>query len=178
MRPLLPLLCSAALLGALALPGCKRETQEAVAEAKGAAEQAKRDAERAKRTAEEAAVRAQMAAADAHALVSELGQSIQQSMKEAGDQARAGVGAAAQSIRELGAGDVVVGTLAESTASQVTIRLAQQQTLPLATDAQTRWIVKGAAGAQAGIPTGSFVRVTYIVRDGQKVATQVETLAH
>jgi hypothetical protein len=149
-------------LSLLLLAGCKREAKEAVAEAKGAAEQAKRSAEeataRAKGAADEAAARARMAAADANARVSQLGQSIQ------------------QGVRELGAGDVIVGTLTESTASQVSIRIAQNQTVPLATDAETRWVVKGASGAQAGVPTGSFVRVTYIVRDGQKLATQVETV--
>jgi hypothetical protein len=145
MRPL-----AALALSFLLLAGCKREAQEAVAEAKGAAGEAKR-------SADEAAARARMAAADANARVGQLGQSIQ------------------QGVRELGAGDVVVGTLTESTASQVTVRIAQNQAVPIATDAQTRWVVRGASGGQAGIPTGSFVRITYIVRDGQKLATQVET---
>jgi hypothetical protein len=158
MRPL-----AALALSFLLLAGCKREAKEAVAEAKGTAEQAKRSAEeaaaRARAAADDAAARARMAAADANARVSQLGQSIQ------------------QGVRELGAGDVMVGTLSESTASQVTVRIAQNQMVPIATDAQTRWVVKGASGGQAGIPTGSFVRVTYIVRDGQKLATQVETVA-
>lgn len=145
MRPL-----AALALSFLLLAGCKREAKEAVAEAKGAAGEAKR-------SVDEAAARARMAAADANARVSQLGQSIQ------------------QGVRELGAGDVMVGTLTESTASQVTVQIAQNQMVPMATDSQTRWVVKGASGAQAGIPAGSFVRVTYIVRDGQKLATQVET---
>jgi hypothetical protein len=156
MRPL-----AALALSALLLAGCKREAKEAVAEAKGAAEQAKRSAEeaatRGKAAADDAAARARMAAADANARVGQLGQSIQ------------------QGVRELGAGDVIVGTLTESTASQVSVRIAQNHTVPIATDAQTRWVLRGASGGQAGIPTGSFVRITYIVRDGQKLATQVET---
>jgi hypothetical protein len=42
-------------IGFLLLAGCKRETSEAVAEAKGAAADARRAAEDAKRSAEEAA---------------------------------------------------------------------------------------------------------------------------
>jgi len=179
-------------IGFLLLAGCKRETSEAVAQAKGAAADAKRAAEDAKRSADEAAARAkaqaQAAATEANAKVHEMGQSVQQGVNDATAQAKAGVenagqkvqqgvNAAGQSIREVGEGNVVSGRLTTSTPSElVVVTSPSGAAVPIRADDRTRWISKGGIGAREGIPTSSTVRVTYIVRDGRKVATQVEQL--
>lgn len=180
-------------LAFLLLAGCKRETSEAVAEAKGAAADARRAAEDAKRTADQAAAQAksqaQSAAADATARVHEMGQSVQQGVQDASAQAKAGVenagqkvqqgvNAAGQSIREVGEGNVVTGRLSASSPTElVVVAPPGGSTVSLGADDQTRWVSKGGLGAREGVPTSSNVRVTYIVRNGRKVATQVEQVA-
>ena len=175
----------------LVLASCKRETSEAVAEAKGAAGDAKKAAEDAKRAADEAAARAraqaQAAATDTTAKVHEMGQSVQKSVNDATAQAKAGVesagnkvqqgvNAAGQSIREVGEGNVITGKLTSSSSRQVVVLAPGDAVVTVGADDQTRWISKGGIGAREGVPVSSGVRVTYIVRDGQKVATQVEQL--
>jgi hypothetical protein len=184
MRPLalLPLVF-------LLLSGCKRETSEAVAEAKGAAADARRAAEDARRAADEAAAKAKAeaqaaadqaraAAADATARVHEMGQSVQQGVNDATAQAKAGVEHAGQSIREVGEGNVVTGRLTVSSPKQIVVVAPPGgSAVSLGADDQTRWVAKGGIGAREGIPLSSSVRVTYIVRDGRRVATLVEQLA-
>ena len=46
----------------------------------------------------------------------------------------------------------------------------------LSTDGQTRWVLHGSAAGRDGFPIGSTVRVTYIVKHGQQLATQVEAV--
>jgi len=184
MRPLTIL-----ALTALTLTACKRETSEAVAEAKGAAADAKKAAEDAKRNADEAAAKAkaqaQATAAEANAKVHEMGQAVQQSVNDAtaqtkagvekaGDKVQQGVQSAGQSIREIGEGNVVSGKLAASSAHGLVVASLGGTPVSLGADDQTRWVSKGGIGAREGVPPGSSVRVTYIVRDGQKVATLVE----
>jgi hypothetical protein len=187
-------------LAFLILPACKRETSEAVAEAKGAAADARRAAEDAKRAADEATAKAKgqaqaaadqarAAAADATAKVHEMGQSVQQGVNDATAQAKSGVenagnkmqqgvNAAGQSIREVGEGNVVTGRLSVSSPKQIVVVAPPAgSTVSIGADDQTRWISRGGIGAREGVPLSSSVRVTYIVRDGQKVATQVEQLA-
>ena len=184
----------------LLLAGCKRETSEAVAEAKGAASDAKRAAEDAKRAADEAAAKAKAqaqaagdqargAATDATARVHEMGQSVQQGVNDAtaqakagvehaGDKVQQGVNAAGQSIREVGEGNVVTGRLSVSSPKQIVVVAPPSgSAISIGADDRTRWVSKGGIGAREGVPLSSSVRVTYIVRDGQKVATQVEQLA-
>jgi len=186
MRPLAVL-----ALTALTLTACKRETSEAVAEAKGAAADAKRAAADAKRAADNAAAQAraqaQTAATDATAKVHEMGQAVQQSVNDASAQAKSGVeaagqkvqqgvAAAGQSIREVGQGDVITGKLTSSSPRQVVVLAPGDAVVTVGADDQTRWISRGGIGAREGVPVSSSVRVTYIVREGQKVATQVEQL--
>jgi vacuolar-type H+-ATPase subunit E/Vma4 len=175
----------------LFLASCKRETSEAVAEAKGAAADAKRAAEDARRAADNAAAQAktqaQATATDATAKVHEMGQAVQQGVNDATTQAKAGVenagqkvqqgvNAAGQSIREVGQGNVITGKLTSSSPKQVVVLAPSDAVVTVAADDQTRWVSKGGIGAREGVPVSSSVRVTYIVRDGQKVATQVEQL--
>ena len=197
MRPLVVLAVSA-----LTLTACKRETSEAVAEAKGAAADAKRAAADAKRAADTAAAQAKAqaqaavndtnakvhemaqsvqqnvndAAAQAKAGVEKTGQKVQQGVNDATAQAKAGVNAAGQSIHEVGEGNVVTGKLAASSAAGVVVVAQGSAPTSIGADDQTRWVSKGGIGAREGVPVASNVRVTYIVRDGQKVATQVEQL--
>ena len=39
-----------------------------------------------------------------------------------------------------------------------------------------RWLAHGTAAGREGFPVGSTVRVTYIVKQGQQLATQVEAV--
>jgi hypothetical protein len=178
----------------LVLAACKRETSEAVAEAKGAAADAKKAAEDAKRSADEAAARAkaeaQAAAADATAKAHEMGQAVQKSVNDATAQAKSGVetaghkvqqgvNATGQSIREVGEGNVITGKLAASAPKQIVVVVPPTDAVvALDADDETRWVSTGGIGARQGVPVSSSVRVTYIVRDGQKVATLVEQVSH
>src|SRR6185503_13579207 len=90
--------------GTLVLAGCKRETQEAVAQAKGAAA----DAERA---AKEAAAQARNAADQARATADEAAAKARGAANGAGDSARRGLDDATQVVHDLGAGDQVRGVI-------------------------------------------------------------------
>jgi vacuolar-type H+-ATPase subunit E/Vma4 len=180
MRPL----ALVPLAAFLVLVSCKRETSEAVAEAKGAAADAKRAADNAAALAK---AQAQAAATDATSKVHEMGQAVQQGVNDATAQAKAGVenagqkvqqgvNAAGQSIREVGQGDVIAGKLTSSSPKQVVVLAPGDAVVTVGADDQTRWVSKGGIGAREGVPVSSSVRVTYIVREGQKVATLVEEL--
>ena len=56
------------------------------------------------------------------------------------------------------------------------VRPADGAVRTLSTDTQTRWIAHGTAAGHDGFPIGSTVRVTYIVKQGEQVATQVEAV--
>jgi len=177
----------------LVLFACKRETSEAVAEAKGAAADAKKAAADAKRSADEAAARAkaqaQAAATDATSKAHEMGQAVQKSVNDATAQAKSGVqtagqkvqqgvNSAGQSIREVGEGNVITGKLAASSPKQIVVVLSPSDSVvALDADDETRWVSTGGIGARTGVPVNATVRVTYIVREGQKVATLVEQVS-
>ena len=139
------------LLATLLLAGCKREAQEAAAQAKGAAAEAQR-------AAKEAADKARAAASNA------------------GDSARQGLDNAGQSLREITAGDQLDGVLVSTAGTALSVRPGSGPVQTLHTDDRTRWIFHGSAAGKDGFGTGAPVRVTYIVRDGQRVATQVEAM--
>jgi len=178
----------------LVLAGCKRETQEAVAQAKGAAADAERAAKQAAAQAQNAADQARSAADDAAAKAREAANQARSAAheatakaREAADQARAaassatnsarqGLDNASQSMRELTAGDQVQGAIVGSSGTALDVRPESGAVQTLRTDGQTRWLRKGATGGRDGFPIGSSVRVTYIVKDGEKVATQVEAV--
>src|SRR6476646_5923146 len=148
--------------GTLVLAGCKRETQEAVAQAKGAAA----DAERA---AKEAAAQARNAADEAAAKAGGAANA-------AGDSARRGLDDATQAVHDLGAGDQVRGVIVSAGRTELDVRPPDGPVRTLSTDGQTRWIRHGSASGRDGFPIGSSVRVTYIVKQGQQLATQVEAV--
>lgn len=156
-------------LASLVLAGCKREAQEAVAQAKGAAA----DAERA---AKEAAAQAKAAADQAATSARGAADQARGAASSAGDSARQGLDSAGQSLRELTAGDQVVGILVSSGSHELDVRPPSGPVQTLRTDERTRWILLGAAAARNGVPIGSTVRVTYIVKNGERVATQVEAI--
>jgi hypothetical protein len=180
MRPLVVLLVTALLT-----PACKREAQETVAQAKGAAADAERAAkdaaaqartaaDQAKAAADEAAAKARGAADQARSAADEAAARARDAAGAAGDSARRGLDNASQTMRELTAGDQVQGVLVTTGRSEVDVRPASGPVKTLHTDDRTRWILHGAAAGREGFPIGSSVRVTYIVKDGQPLATQIE----
>jgi hypothetical protein len=157
------------LVTALLTTGCKREAQETVAQAKGAAA----DAERA---AKDAAAQARTAADQAKSAADEAAAKAREAAGAAGDSARRGLDNASQAMRELAAGDQVQGVLVTTGRNEVDVRPASGPVKTLHTDDRTRWILHGAAAGREGFPIGSSVRVTYIVKDGQMLATQIEAV--
>lgn len=175
------------LLSFLCLAGCKREAQEAAAQAKGAAadaqraakdaaEQARNAADQAARSARSAADKAKTAADDATAEAHAAAEHARVAAWSAGDSARQGLDGAGQSLREITAGDQVEGTLVTTGGAEVSVRPGPGAVQTLHTDARTRWIFHGPAASKDGFGAGAPVRITYIVRNGQQVATQVEAL--
>ncbi len=173
------------LVTALLAPGCKREAQETVAQAKGAAADAERaakdvaaqartTADQAKAAADEAAAKARQAADQARSAADEAAAKARDAAGAAGDSARRGLDNASQTMRELTAGDQVQGVLVTTGRSEVDVRPASGPVKTLHTDDRTRWILHGAAAGREGFPIGSSVRVTYIEKDGQLLATQIE----
>ena len=183
-------------LGTLLLTGCKREAQETVAQAKGAAADAERAAKdaadqakvaadetaakarqaaaQARSAADEAAAKARGAADQARSAADEAAAKARQAAGAAGDSARRGLDNASQTMRELTAGDQVQGVLVTTGRNEVDVRPASGPVKTLHTDDHTRWILHGAAAGREGFPIGSSVRVTYIMKDGQLLATQIE----
>jgi hypothetical protein len=159
------------VLTTLVLAGCKREAQEAVAQAKGAAA----DAERA---AKEAANQAKTATDEAAAKARAAAEQARGAAAGAGDSAKQTIDSTGQSLREMTEGDQVQGALVGAGSSEVSVRPTSGKVQTLHTDAQTRWILRGPAAGKEGLPTGSSVRITYIVKNGQRVATQVEAIPH
>jgi hypothetical protein len=179
---------------ALLLAGCKRETSEAVAEAKGAAADAERAAkqaaaqaqnaaDQAKSAADDAAAKARAAANQARTAADEAAARAQAAADQARsaasnatDSARQGLDNASQSMRELTAGDQIQGLIVGSSGTVLDVRPESGAVQTVRTDGQTRWLQRGSASGRDGFPIGSSVRVTYIVRDGEKIATQVEAV--
>ncbi|MGZ3444543.1 MAG: hypothetical protein ACXWLG_02630 [Myxococcaceae bacterium] len=173
------------LSATLLLAGCKREAQEAAAKAKGAAADAQRAAneaaararsaaDQAAATARSAADQARTAADDAASRAHAAADQARGAASSAGDSARQGLDSAGQSIREMTAGDQLEGELVSAGGTELSIRPRSGPVETLHTDAKTRWILHGAAAGREGFGSGSTVRVTYIVHNGQRVATQVE----
>lgn len=171
----------------LLLAGCKRETQEAVAQAKGAAADAERAAkeaaaqarsaaDQATASARSAADQAKSAADDAAAKARAAAEEAREAAANAGDSARKSVGNTGQALRELTAGDQVLGVVVGAGSAELDVRPAEGPVQTLRTDAHTRWIRRGASAGAAGFPIGSTVRATYIVKEGQRLATQVEAV--
>src|SRR5215468_2521564 len=164
-------------LATLFLSGCKRETQEAVAQAKGAAADAERAAKEAaasaRAAADDAAASARAAADRARAAADDAAAKARGAASAAGDSARQGLDNASQSMRELTAGDQVQGVIVSAGRTELDVRPASGPVRTLHTDDQTRWILHGAAAGRDGFPIGSSVRVTYIVTQGRQLATQV-----
>lgn len=184
------------VVATLVLPGCKREAQEAVAQAKGAAADAERAAKeaaaqargatdqataeakeaaaQARSAADQAAAQAKAAAGQAAATAQAAADQARKTAAGASESARQGLDATGQTLRELTAGDQVLGVLVGIGATELSVRPSSGPVQNIGTDARTRWILKGAAGGKEGLLAGATVRVTYIVRDGRRVATQVE----
>lgn len=174
-------------LATLLLAGCKREAQEAVAQAKGAAADAERAAKdaaaQARSAADQAAAsarsagdQARTAADDAAAKARAAAEQARAAAAGAGDSAKQTLDSTGQKLREMTAGDQVQGVLVSAGSAEVSVRPASGSVQTVHTDAQTRWIFLGAAAGKEGFPTGTTVRITYIVKNGQRVATQVEAL--
>ncbi len=185
-------------LGAFVLSGCKRETQEAVAQAKGAAGDAERAAkeaaaqarnaadaaasgarsaaDQARNAADQAAASARSAADQARTAADDAAAKARGAADAVGDSARRGLDNASQTVRELAAGDQVQGVIVSSGRTELDVRPPDGPIRTLSTDDQTRWILHGAAASRNGFPIGSTVRVTYIVKHGQQLATQVEAV--
>ena len=170
------------LSATLFLAGCKREAQEAAAQAKGAAAEAQRAASGAAARASAVAADAQRTASDAadqaRTAADDAAARARAAASGAGDSARQGLDSAGQSLKELTAGDQLEGVLVSAADAELSIRPGSGPVQTLHTDARTRWILHGAAAGRTGFGTGAPVRVTYIVRNGQRVATQVEATPH
>jgi hypothetical protein len=178
-------------LGILVLCSCKRETQEAVAQAKGAASDAQRAArdaaDQARHAADQAAASARSAADQARSAADQAAASARSAADDAaakargaagavGDSARQGLDNASQAVREIAAGDQVQGVIVSSGKTVLDVRPQDGPVRTLLTDDETRWVLHGGAAGRDGFPVGSTVRVTYIVRHGQPLATQVEAV--
>ena len=189
-------------LGTLVLSGCKRETQETVAQAKGAAADAERAAKdaaaQARTAADQAAASARSAADQARAAADDAATKARHAADDAaasarsaaddaaakargaadavGDSARRGLDNASQTVHELAAGDQVQGVIVSASGTKLDVGPADGAVRTLSTDTQTRWIAQGTAAGRDGFPIGSTVRVTYIVKQGQQLATQVEAV--
>jgi hypothetical protein len=167
-------------VAAILLSGCKREAQEAVAETKGAAAEAQKTAKdaaaQARAAADEAAAKTRAAADEAAAKAKAAAHEARGAAASANESAREGVNSAGQALRDLTAGDVVTGVLVGAGSTELSIRPAAGAPQTFHTDGQTRWVAKGPATDKGAFPTGSTVRVTYIVRNGQRLATQVEAV--
>lgn len=178
-------------LGTLVLAGCKRETQEAVAQAKGAAADAERAAKdaaaQARSAADQAAASARSAADQARAAADEATAKARAAADDAAARARGAAGAASdsarrgldnasQTVHELAAGDQVQGVIVSAGRTELDVRPQDGAVRTLSTDGQTRWILHGSAAGRDGFPIGSTVRVTYIVKHGHPLATEVEAV--
>ena len=189
---------SVLFVGTLVLTGCKREAQEAVAQAKGAAADAERAAkdaatqarnaadqatasahsaaDQARSAADEAAAKARRAADDAERAARDAADQARSAAGAATDSARRGLDSAGQSVRELTAGDQVQGVIVSAGQTVLDVRPTSGAVRTVHTDDRTRWILHGAAAGRFGFPIGSTVRVTYIVANGEPLATQVEAV--
>jgi len=140
--------------GTLVLAGCKRETQEAVAQAKGAAADAERAAKEAAAqarnaadqasasahsAADEAAAKARSAADQAKAAADEAAAKARGAANAAGDSARRGLDDATQVVHDLGAGDQVRGVIVSAGRTELDVRPPDGPVRTLSTDGQTRW---------------------------------------
>jgi hypothetical protein len=185
-------IASVLVVGILVLGGCKRETQEAVAQAKGAAADAERAAKdaaaqarsaadqasaSAHSAADEASAKARKAADDAERMARDVAAQARDAAGSASDSARRGLDTAGQSVRDLTAGDQVQGVLVSAGKTVLDVRPASGAVKTLHTDDRTRWMLHGAAAGRDGFPIGSTVRVTYIAQGGELLATQVEAVA-
>ena len=167
-------------LGTLVLAGCKRETQEAVAQAKGAAADAERAAKdaaaQARDAADQVAASARSGADQARAAADDAAARARGAAGAVGDSARRGLDNAGQTMHELTGGDQVQGVIVSAGRTELDVRPPDGPVRTLSTDDQTRWILHGSAAGRGGFPIGSSVRVTYIVMHGKQVATQVEAV--
>ncbi len=176
------------LVSTLLLAGCKREAQEAAAQAKGAAADAQRAAkdaaakagaprtrrptrrvsaaDQARTAADEAAAHARAAAEHAR-----VGRRRRGATPPAEDSTGPG-----SRCTELTAGDQLEGVLVSTGGTELERPPHSGSVQTLHTDDRTRWIFHGTARSKEGFGTGSSVRVTYIVRNGQQLATQVEAM--
>ena len=140
-------------LGTLVLAGCKRETQEAVAQAKGAAADAERAAKdaaaqarnaadqaaaSARSAADQARAAADEAAAKAHAAADDAAAKARGAAGAASDSARRGLDNASQTVHELGAGDQVQGVIVSAGRTELDVRPQDGAVRTLSTDGQTR----------------------------------------
>jgi multidrug efflux pump subunit AcrA (membrane-fusion protein) len=173
-------IASVLFVATLVLAGCKRETEEAVAQAKGAAADAQRAAKdaaaQARSAADQASSSARSAADDAERMARDVAAQARDAAGSATDSARRGLDSAGQSVRDLAAGDQVQGVLVSTGRTVLDVRPSSGSVKTIHTDDRTRWILHGAAAGRDGFPVGSTVRVTYIVKGGEPLATQVEAV--
>ena len=163
-------LCTTTLL----LAGCKRETQEAVAQAKGAAADAERAAKAAAEDARAAANQARASADEAAAKAREAADQARGAAAGAADSARHGLDGTTQKLKEMTAGDQVEGVLVTTGSTEIDVRPESGPVQTLHTDARTKWLFRGTS--RQAFSVGATVRATYIVQAGQKVATLVEAV--
>ncbi|HET6981252.1 MAG TPA: hypothetical protein VFI53_03880, partial [Myxococcaceae bacterium] len=120
--------------------------------------------------------KARRAAEDAERMARDVAAQARDSAGAASDSARRGLDNATQSVRDLTAGDQVQGVLVSSGRTVLDVRPSSGPVRTVHTDDRTRWILHGAAAGRDGFPIGSTVRVTYIVKGGETLATQVEAV--
>ena len=158
----------------LVLAGCKRETQEAVAQAKGAAADAQQAAKDAAAQARNAADEARAAADNAAAQARAAADQARGAAAGAADSARHGLDGTTQKLKEMTSGDQVVGVVVTTGNTEIDIRPESGPVETLHTDARTKWLSRGISRQAFSI--GATVRATYIVQADQKVATLVEAV--
>jgi membrane protein involved in colicin uptake len=155
--------------------------EEAAAKARAAADQARAAADgvagQARAAADDAAARARAAADQARGSADDAAAKTRGAVGAASESARRGLDSASKSVRELTGGDQVQGVLVSSGRNVLDVRPTSGSVRTVHTDDRTQWILHGAAAGRDGFPIGSTVRVTYIVANGEPLATQVEAVS-
>lgn len=173
----IPVLVPVLVLASAALLGCHQEdsrpVKEVVAQAKGAAAEASDSTKAAAADAKEVASEA---ASEVRAGVGKAQDAAEAAAARATARADQAVTSAAQGVRELGQGGVVVGRVSAYSAHRLTLHPERTGPSELRLDAHTRYLLEGAQLRAGGLAAGTRVKAIYVVEAGVPVATDVEVV--
>jgi len=165
------------VLAGVALLGCRREdsrpVKEAVAQAKGAASEA---TDSTKAAATDAKEMASEAASEVRSSVEKAQDAAETAAARAKDKADQAVNSAAQGVRELGQGGMVVGRVSTYSSDRLTLRPERTGPSELRLDRRTRYLLEGGQLRVGGLAAGTRVKAVYVVEAGVPVATDVEVI--